>query len=266
MELIARHYYNLSGGVIPVGVHPFEKDRLQLISEGMDERTARKVTDIAETIFYQRIQNRSMADVCNKLTDDKLADEEAEIEQEDDIVDLVADNRALRSENYNLGKQLKSMRAALVLTEQEAKKEKSQYERELESLRMEHRELADLREIVFHSDLPDGERERNEAPEKSYSYPYATNKRTVIFGGHDSFVSAMRLKLSNVRFVDKRLVNFDPKIVRKADVVWIQTNSMSHKQYWNVAKYCKQSGTQLRYFGFAGVEKCIEQLIEWDKC
>lgn len=125
---------------------------------------------------------------------------------------------------------------------------------------MEHRELADLRSLVFNQ-----ENEVREEPVKGYSYPYETRKRTVIFGGHDSFLRAIKPMLPNVKFVDANNMAFNPDIIRNADVVWIQNNCISHPQYWSIVKNCKLAEVQMRYFGFASAEKCAEQLVTEDQ-
>ena len=125
---------------------------------------------------------------------------------------------------------------------------------------MEHRELADLRTLVFNR-----ENEVRETPAKGYAYPYETRKRTIVFGGHDTFLKALKPMLPGVRFVDAENMTFSPELIRNAEVIWVQTNCISHPQYWNIVKQCKLSGVQLRYFGFASAEKCAEQLVEWDQ-
>ena len=129
---------------------------------------------------------------------------------------------------------------------------------------MEHRELADLRQLVFNiqtlADDGDGVKTEN-----IVAYPYETQRRTVVFGGHDSFLKVIKPLLPTVRFVDTENVSFNPEIIRHADVVWIQNNCISHPQYWNIVKYCKLAGVQLRYFAFASAEKCAEQLATEDQ-
>ena len=125
---------------------------------------------------------------------------------------------------------------------------------------MEHRELADLRSLVFNQ-----ENEVREEPTKAFEYPYETKKRTVIFGGHDSWLKAIKPMLPSVRFVDANILAFDPDIIRNADVVWIQNNCMSHSQYWSIVKNCKLAQVQMRYFGFASADKCAEQLVIEDQ-
>ena len=71
--------------------------------------------------------------------------------------------------------------------------------------------------------------------------------------------------LPGVKYVDVGNLNFNPDVIRYADVVWIQRNCISHPQYWSVVKNCKLAGVQMRYFSYASAEKCAEQLVEWDR-
>jgi hypothetical protein len=127
---------------------------------------------------------------------------------------------------------------------------------------MEHRELAELRDLVFNRD--NEEAERPEKAEVHITYPYTTRKRTVVFGGHDSFLKVIKPMLPTVRFVDAENLSFSPDIIRNADVVWIQNNRMGHSQFFSIVKQCKLAGVQMRYFGYASAEKCAEQLVKED--
>jgi hypothetical protein len=150
----------------------------------------------------------------------------------------------------------------MAASRQEYERERAKYERELKSLRMEHRELADLRNLVFSLDREDPE--RREEPEEGFTYPYTTRKRTVVFGGHESFLKVIKPMLPTVRFVDAENLSFSPDIIRNADVVWIQNNRMGHSQFFSIVKQCKLAGVQMRYFGYASAEKCAEQLVKED--
>ena len=66
--------------------------------------------------------------------------------------------------------------------------------------------------------------------EQSISFPYQTIKRTVIFGGHHTFLKEIRKKLPNVKYVNISDYAFNVDIIRNADVVWVQTNCISHTQ------------------------------------
>ncbi len=307
---LAQIVYDLCRGIVPAGLHPFENEREQFVSEGMDADTAQKITDMAEILFLTEFQAKQQIFTGWDFQDH---DEEAEEEElipveksktakanttarlggywgkvtgqtggensvtEDDRRKKkpAAEERAsaegtvteekLQAELEAAKKQLKSLRNALAVTRQEANNERAKYEHELKALRLEHRELADLREIVFHADESADERARREKVGTQIAYPYETARRTVVFGGHEGWLKAIRPMLPGVRFVDVSNYAFHPELVRNADVVWIQSNCISHTQYGNILKLTRQYGIQLRYFGYAGAEKCAEQLVVEDQ-
>ena len=291
---LAQIIYEMCRGVVPTGLHPFEKDRIKLVKEGMDEETARRLTDTAELLFLYAFQAKQYV-----VSDDYLVDEEEEEADEeepcagsspvrlggywgkvaskqsleaaqpettkDNLPDLNAENKRLLSELDAAKKQIKSLRSALALTRQELGSERAKNERDLKTYRLEHRELADLRELVFNRELDANKQARREKPEKQYAFPYETKKRTVVFGGHDSFLRAIKPLLPNVKYVDARNLTYSPEIIRNADVVWIQNNCISHSQYWSIVKNCKLAGIQVRYFAYASAEKCARQLADEDQ-
>ena len=71
--------------------------------------------------------------------------------------------------------------------------------------------------------------------------------------------------LPNVKFIDAGYMTFSPEIGRNADIVWIQNNCISHPMFWNVIRYAKQFGVQIRYFTQASAEKCADQVVEADR-
>ena len=285
---LAQVIYGLCRCVVPTGFHPFEEERKKLIADGMEENTARKVIDTAELMFLMQFQAGKYG------VDEDLEDKEREGENTDGLRGtdagnfgtdtgeggadagnlgtdvgkqgaVVADDE-LREINRRLDearKQIKSLRKMLAETKREADSERIKYEREMKAHRREHKELADLRSLFFNKAV--GDAQQSEKPEKLYSYPYQTKKRTVVFGGHASFLKAIKPMLPSVRFVDAALLAYNPEVIRNADVVWIQNNCISHPQYWSIVKNCKLADVQMRYFGYASAEKCAEQLVAEDQ-
>ena len=72
------------------------------------------------------------------------------------------------------------------------------------------------------------------------------------------------LLTGNVRFIDKDNYTFDLNIIRNADVIWIQTNAISHKQYYRVVDHARLWKIPVRYFAASSAAKCAEQLVESD--
>ena len=132
-----------------------------------------------------------------------------------------------------------------------------------ENAEMDHRELADLRELVFNLD---NEKETEETGEIDEScFPYEVRRETVVFGGHDSWLKAIRQMLTgNIRFIDRDLV-FDIHVVRNADIIWIQPNAISHSQYYRIVDAARQYRKPVRYFSCASAARGAAQLMASDK-
>ena len=156
--------------------------------------------------------------------------------------------------------EIKRLKAALHASEKTAKDMKKELETHITESELEHRELSDLRELIFNRDSV----EEEEIMEEDL-FPYTVQKETIIFGGHDSWVKAIKPMLEgNVKYVGKDLV-FDTGMIRKADVLWIQANAMSHKMYYRIIDAARMQKKPVRYFTYASAAKCAKQIVESDK-
>lgn len=146
--------------------------------------------------------------------------------------------------------------ASRALRDERKKNEKLQNEVE-----QERKELYALRELVFA-----GESEiEEEIAEDSIPLPYSVNKRTVVFGGHDSWARAITpLLTGNIRFVDRGM-RPSPDLIRHADVIWLQANSMAHKDSYAIMNVVRTYHIAVEYFQFASAEKCVLQLAAHDQ-
>ena len=138
--------------------------------------------------------------------------------------------------------------------------------KELERLRaesqLEHRELADLRELVF---LQNTQEEEPEEAELEEGFPYEVQKDTLVFGGHATWRKAIKpMLIGNIRFLDKDK-GFDSAIIRHTQRVWIQTNALSHSQYYAIIDVVRQFKKPVRYFSYASAAKCAIQLRKADQ-
>lgn len=265
---IARIIFGMCHGVLPRNMHPFQMERDRLISDGMDENIVNQIVPLSEMVFHHAFQN--VADNLGgrpwwlideeylKDSEKPAAEEGGEEAQEITGAEPEAD---LSEELAKAKKQIKELRKALSELGREAQSDKIKYETELKALRQEHRELADLRDIVFNS----GQEETKEKEEEKIQFPYETRKRTVVFGGHDSFLKSIKPLLPDVRFIDVDNYTFNPEVIRNAEVVWVQNNHISHAQYWKILNITRQYGIQLRYFTYSSADKSAIQLAEEDR-
>ena len=125
----------------------------------------------------------------------------------------------------------------------------------------DRQELYDLRELVFRQQ--EGSYDDVE-PSKDVSFPYSSASRIVVFGGHESWAREIRQKLPTVRFVDRTAAP-NANMIRNADIIWIQTNALSHPRFYKIVDKAKKYSVPIRYFSFASPIKCAEQLVREDR-
>ena len=197
-------------------------------------------------------------------------DEEA-LRNEAAIADLNSKLSEVNQSYEDIQAELLRAKREIKLLKRSAAEERKKYavailqkDKDLEQAHLEHRELADLREVVF-SKMHKTETSDSGQDAEAVTLPYETKKRAVIFGGHESFINAMKTFLTNVKYVDIKNMAFNPDLVRNADVVWIQTNRMYHPQYWSIIKIAKQYSVQVRYFRSSGAKSCAMQVITDDR-
>lgn len=186
---------------------------------------------------------------------DKLLEESGEEESipqgDDDRMLLQAENDRLRAKNRELVERVSGMLAS-------RKAEALQVQLQQHQIELQEKELADLREAIYI--LENGSKDEATV-DTAIRYPYTTTGKIISFGGHDAWLKEMRKKLPNVMFIaPDSLPNID--LIRNADAVWLQTNCLSHSDFFRVINIVRQNGIPLRYFSFAGSEKCAEQLVK----
>ena len=93
---------------------------------------------------------------------------------------------------------------------------------------------------------------------------FQVRKQTVVFGGHATWLKVIRPMLrGNIRFIERDL-GFSLNLIRNADIVWIQTNSLSHAMYTRIAGSARQYHKPVRYFSYASAARCARQVLEAD--
>ena len=248
-------FYLATGYILPRNQRPSSKLKKWFEDQGA-------VPELAEGMTW----GAWILSCVNELQDVGLPDgfkeeeeepEEPSIEEpEDEPEDEPAEDYAARM--AELERQLKEARRTIHETERVNRQLRSQLE-ETEAESMQDRaELSQLRETLYEIKSSEGCPE--EEPEEKIQFPYQTNRRTVSFGGHESWRKAIRPMLPEVRFFDREALP-DVNTIKSADVVWIQANAISHKYYYIVIDTARKEKIPVRYFGFASARKCAEQLV-----
>ncbi len=159
--------------------------------------------------------------------------------------------------------EIKRLRAALHDAEVAARTTKKELATVKENAAREHRELADLRSLIF--SLQQEQTDQAEETIDESRFPYEVQRETLVFGGHETWLKAIKPMLTgNIRFIDKDLI-FDTGIIRRADIIWIQTNALSHSQYGRITDTARIFKKPIRYFTNASATICAGQLMEEDR-
>ena len=143
----------------------------------------------------------------------------------------------------------------------ELHRERNELQRKLDDV---YAENAALREkLRTQAAVPDEEGKAPE-PQTAVDFPYAPMHRHVVFGGHPSWMREIRPLLPGVRFISKDM-RPDAELIRHAETVWLQSNALSHADYYKIIGIVRENGIPIRYFSFASAVKCAEQLAEYDR-
>lgn len=125
----------------------------------------------------------------------------------------------------------------------------------------ERQELIDLRELVFYQ--TSGQEPKPETSQRIH-FPYQARQRTVVFGGSDNWLKAIRPLLPDVNFV-RRDISPNAELIRRADVIWVQTNYIAHSYYYKVAEIARNSDVPIQYFTCTNAVRCAERLASADR-
>jgi len=254
---LAQMLYLMSGSLIP-RVIPHE-NLLDNFFDDVEALTEREKEAFSLLIFtlnsghlrdngytWHRLENELESDKSNEIET-----EEAKNNSVDEADDLITENKRLKDKNARL---ISILRESLL----QSRNDQKMLEAATDEYKRQRIELSDLREKIFLLTHEDTEEKPDDI---EVEYPYYSRKRIVSFGGHVSWINEMKKKLPNVVFVSPDVLpNID--LIRRADEVWIQTNCISHKDYYRIMDTLKNVGKQIRYFVYSGVGKCAEQLVK----
>ena len=160
--------------------------------------------------------------------------------------------------------EIKRLRTALYEADKAARDARKALEDSRTQAAREHRELADLRELIFNRE--NAQEQEEESPEEAEDgFPYQVQHSTLVFGGHETWSNAIRRRLQgSVRFIEKDF-KFDTSIIRRADVLWVQPNALAHKAYYRIIDTARQYKKPVRYFTKASAYQCAVQLRDFDR-
>lgn len=178
-----------------------------------------------------------------------------------DETDEAAVQQAMKQTIEEKTAKIDKLAAELYDANKKAKDEQARADQIAENSRLEHNELIELRELVYKMQ---NEASINDVTTRSNTtLPYETKQNIIAFGGHDTWLKAIKPLLPNVKFVPPT-VNPDSQLFRNADVIWMQSNAMPHSFYNKIMDLARTHKIPVKYFAYASAEKCAYQLAETD--
>ena len=231
--------YTMSGLVPPRGLPELSYMKSLFSDSGLPQSEVEILYDYLSLAYLmaQRDENYVFVDE---------EEPEAPEAEEQDADDRAQEQRELKREN-------KKLKALINKLEHRLRESGEALKNADESLNEASAELAELRSMIRQV-----QREQADYT-TTIAFPYEAQKRTVVFGGHSSWLKAIRPLLPNVRFIEPS-AQPNTGLILNADVVWIQTNALSHSSFYKIIDLVRKNNIELHYFKYASAEKCAEQL------
>lgn len=260
---IPQMIYTLTGLVMPRTVSDYDELAGEFVEAGMDPAAASILElylQLASDVQYpskdrEALLQSSRFQLINEICGEAELDSD-EVDGESVDVDALRDQiRTLKEKNDEL-------RKMLYTATKEAENHRNETKRVFDESANEHQELLDLRELIYNQANSQSQ-EENETEDQSIELPYHATQRVVVFGGHDTWLKAIKPLLPNVVFVNREQ-NPNAAMIRAADAVWIQVNALPHKNYYKIINTVRTYRIPVRYFGYASARKCAEQLVRED--
>lgn len=197
---------------------------------------------------------KTMFDTNNALT------QKNKYHQPGEIVDYEQVD-ILKKELANKDVEINRLASQLHNAEKQVKNEKQKSDELRDETVHEHKELVELRELIYK--IQNDSAENETLIESSIKLPYFSKRNVIVYGGHETWLKTIKSLLPNVRFIMPN-VNPEPQLIRNADVIWMQSNAMPHSYYNKIMDIARTYKIPVKYFAYASAEKCAYQLAEQD--
>lgn len=249
---VSQLIYHLSGGgIVPRNLNSFKSDRLILEKNGLPTNTIDFITITAAVLAELDKRNEYYGSMLDFDDEDEI-EEQQKVEISDETISNI------QNAINDVKDKIKKAQSENHLLEEQRRKVQKEYDELNRLYQQEHRELIDLRNYVFNQN--DDAQEKIETADLQIEYPYTVKCNVVVFGGHETWSKAIKLLFTNVKFVNKDALP-NPDMIKNADIVWIQPNSIGHSKYYKILDVVRTYHIPLRYFSYASAEKCAEQIV-----
>lgn len=191
------------------------------------------------------MRGHTLGKIAMQQNDSSSKIEEVQPQNDSEITELRDEIERLKQQLYKADKNVQALNE---------KQENIIAERDSEK-----KELVALREWMFQQQLGEDTSEENS---NAVEFPLHTDSLKVVsYGGHPSWLTAIRQFLPDVKFYDANVVP-NKELMANADAIWIQPNCIGHPQYYKIMSVVKLSKNPLHYFRYASAKLCALQLVK----
>lgn len=188
-----------------------------------------------------------------------LSNLEERVDFKDNTESLAAQCKEYEKELERLRKENEQQKEELYKAKKALSDKDTLLEKQANKRTVEKQELNDLRELIFALTNDAGEEKSSQKP--NTAFPYHTQKKHVVFGGHPTWLKAIKPMLPDVKFIEGVPSS---EQIKGAEMVWLQTNYMSHKAFYKIIDIVRSKNIPLRYFTSASAAKGAEQVVAAD--
>jgi len=248
----AQLFYFATGYALPRKAVPSQALTDWFIRQGLPEQRAREFAFGAMLAFYLDDLRERANLMFPDDADDEIIDAEPVLEEP-----VQTEEPQYNAQITDLTRQIKDLRRALYESERMTKQFQAKLLEAEQRSAQEHTELSQLREVLYQ--LQSGGEQGAPGTEPVVELPWQVTRRVLIFGGHETWLKAIRPLLPGARFFEPGSLP-DLGALKGADVIWIQANAISHKFFYRIINAARKWNIPVRYFGYASARKCAEQL------
>lgn len=245
---ISQLIYSLSGVVVPTNIQGVGNIKSTLMQNGVPANEAALWERYVALCCLIGEKDKQETDDCPEYNMAVTL----ELEKSQRVIDeLKKEKDKLRAKISELDAKVDSCYATI--------REHNKREKEfVDILEKERSTVNDLRtKLDMQSDTTKGE-------EKSkIDFPYTPHKRVLVVGGDVGWVNSMKKYIHGAQFMDADQ-KIRPSDVMNCELLWVQTNVISHKTYRAAIDVARKNGTRVMYFSFQGAKMCADQVAQED--
>lgn len=258
---LAQIVYEQTGAIMPRKLDRYRPVLRELAQYGIMGQKAYPLEMIMLLLGESRMQTRDWRSRYigePDVPEEEIREAEPQTVEDPEMEKLRAE---LRAAKRDLARMRENVHDAL----KEAREERRKSEKILSETESEKKELHALREILFERENEAGQQVTEPPDLPGEKSVYTVQRKMVVFGGHDSWLRAIKPMLNgNIRFIDRDMrPNAD--IIRNAGIVWIQANCIGHDDYYKIIDVVRGAGKRVEYFRCASAWKCVQQIMTADR-